>query len=83
MKKNKYHQSHFAYDFVKVTGAIPAMIWLRPRIIRTGSMKPTGIKGGMLISSNHVSFVDPVLILCVFWNRRIYSLAPDKRTQSL
>ena len=73
--KSKFHQSHFAYDFVKVTGAIPGMIWMRPRIICAGNTKPPRIKGGMLISANHVSFDDPVLMLCVFWTRRIYSLA--------
>lgn len=72
-KKKKARESHFAYDFVKVTGALPTLIALRPRIL-----KPYGrckLKGGFLASANHCSFLDPVMILCSFWSRRIYSLA--------
>lgn len=72
-KKKKERLNNFAYDFVKVTGAIPTVIALRPRIL-----KPYGrckVKGGFLISANHCSFLDPIVILCSFWSRRVYSLA--------
>lgn len=64
---------NFAYDFVKVTGALPTLIALRPRILRPyGRLKQ---KGGFLVSANHCSFLDPIIILCAIWSRRIYSLA--------
>ena len=72
-KKKEKRLNNFAYDFVKVTGAIPTVIALRPRIL-----KPYGrykVKGGFLISANHCSFLDPIVILCAFWSRRVYSLA--------
>lgn len=63
----------FLYDFVKVTGGIPTLI-----LMRTKTFYPQGkpnLKGGVLISANHTGFLDPPLILTVFWKRRVYSLA--------
>ena len=72
IKKTNY----FLYDFVKITGAIPALIWMRPKVIYLGEHeKQQKVKGGMLISSNHHSFVDPILIHCAFWKRRLHCLA--------
>lgn len=74
-KKRKKRKTNFLYDFVKVTGAIPALIWMRAKIIRVGESKPKKVKGGVLITSNHVSFVDPVLLHCALWYRRLHFLA--------
>ena len=64
---------NFLYDFVKITGAIPALLWLRPKVIKpSGTKKP---KGGYMISANHCSLSDPIFILCVFPTRRVHSLA--------
>jgi 1-acyl-sn-glycerol-3-phosphate acyltransferase len=73
--KKKPNKCYFLYDFVKITGAIPVLFWLRLRVIVYGKQNPKKIKGGVLISSNHVSFTDPVLIHCVFWRRRLHCLA--------
>lgn len=70
-KKKKY--GNFLYDFVKVTGAVPALIWLRPKLIWHG--KKGFIKGGFMASANHCDFSDPVFVQCIFWNRRISFLA--------
>jgi len=64
---------NLVYDFVKVTGLIPAMIIMRPRIIHVGKHK--SLRGGYLASANHCSFLDPIFLQCVFWKRRSYSLA--------
>ena len=61
------------YDFVKITGAVPALIWTRPKRIYFG--KKDSLKGGYMISANHCSFFDPIIVHSVFWKRRIYSLA--------
>ena len=78
MKKDKKIPNkvkyNFAYDFVKVTGAIPALLWVRPKIIRLGENSKK-VKGGVLIVSNHVTYIDPIILHCVFLNRRLYSVA--------
>ncbi|MBQ7223934.1 MAG: 1-acyl-sn-glycerol-3-phosphate acyltransferase [Clostridia bacterium] len=73
-KVKKRKQSNLFYDFVKVTGAIPALLWMRPKVIVKGSTKPQKTKGGVLICSNHYGLSDPVMLLCVFWRRRLNSL---------
>lgn len=65
--------SNFWYDFVKVTGALPTLLWVRPRILRPyGNKTP---KGAVLISSNHPTFIDPILVHCAFMWRRLHCLA--------
>lgn len=73
-KKKSKKENYFFYDFVKVTAAIPALLWQLPKVIRT-SDKTKKIKGGALITANHVNFGDPVLLMIAFWRRRIFSLA--------
>lgn len=73
--KKKINKCYFLYDFVKITGAIPTLFWLRPKVVVCGKQKPTKMKGGVLISSNHISFTDPVLLHCAFWRRRLHCLA--------
>ena len=64
---------NFAYDFVRITGAIPAFLWLRPKVYRPyGNKNP---KGAVLFSVNHVSMKDPITVHLVFYNRRMCSLA--------
>lgn len=71
-KKRRYN---FGYDFVKVTGIIPAYIWIRPKIRRISKHVPKLVRGGVLIASNHPTFIDPVTVHLTFWNRRLYSIA--------
>ena len=70
-KKNK--RSHFVYDFIKITGLPSLAIWLRPKVIRAG--ENTKLSGGYMVFANHCSFIDPLLIHCLFFKRRVYSLA--------
>lgn len=63
---------YFWYDFVKITGAIPVLLWIRPKVIHIGQKCP---KGGVLISSNHPSLRDPIILLTAFPWRRLHSLA--------
>ncbi len=73
-EQKKKRNSNFLYDFVKITGALPTLIMLRPKTVYMGSGKKPKIKGG-LICANHVSFMDPILVHCSFWNRRLHFLA--------
>ena len=73
--KGKSKKFNFAfYDFVKITGIIPVMLWLHPRVYHVGDKKSHNVKGPLLITSNHIGFRDPLFLLCVFWRRRIFGL---------
>ncbi|MGN0374093.1 MAG: lysophospholipid acyltransferase family protein [Butyrivibrio sp.] len=77
-KKNKkpiFSLKFLLYDFVKITGAIPALIWIKPRITYENAAARKRIKGGGIIISNHTGFTDPVKLHCAFWYRRFYLLA--------
>ena len=68
-KRKERIGSNFFYDFVKITGAIPALILLRPKIYYPeGKEIP---EGAALISSNHHTIIDPIIILASFPFRRI------------
>lgn len=73
-KKSK-PKGNFLYDFVKITGSVTALIWIRPRVIHMGKTCP---KGGMLISSNHLTFIDPIILLTAFFRRRLHFVATQE-----
>ncbi len=74
LKKVKKPKNYFWYYFIKLTGAIPALIWLRPKVIKMGKAT-TNPKGGVIISSNHFGFFDPLVIYCAFPWRNVHSVA--------
>lgn len=64
---------NFCYDFVRLSGAIPMLLILRTKVHRPyGTKSP---KGKVLISANHRSFLDPVIVHSAIPSRRIHSLA--------
>ncbi len=83
-KKNvtkKKRECDFFYNFVKITGAIPALAWARQKVyhISDGKLiKRKKVKGSVLICSNHIGFTDPLFLNCVFWYRRVYFLATQE-----
>lgn len=71
-KKSKtIKESRFFQDFVKITGSLPGLIWMRPKVYYVGEKKKCRIKKGVLIAPNHSSFFDPIMIYCVIWWRRL------------
>lgn len=74
-KKKKKRISNFYYDFVKLTAFAPVLLFYRHKTICVGNTKPPKIKGAALISCNHISFCDPIVLHCVFWRRRLRMLA--------
>ncbi len=72
--KKKRRQGNFLYDFVKITGALPTLLWMRPKTVYL-SKAAKRLKGAMLVAANHNSFTDPVLIHCALWRRRLSCLA--------
>lgn len=64
---------NFCYDFIYVTGAIPALLWLRPKMHYPFG-KPSK-KGALLVLANHHTIIDPILVQMAFPFRRLNSIA--------
>ena len=78
-KYNKFVQifdpKMWFHDFVKFTGMLPVLIDLRLKRVYLDK-KPKGLfKGKYLISANHASFIDPIIIMNAFWSRRVCFVA--------
>lgn len=71
---NKVPSTYFLYDFVKITGAIPTFFWNRLKVVYAGEGKKPKFKG-TLVTANHNSIADPVILLLTFWKRRLHCLA--------
>lgn len=60
------------YDFVKVTAAIPGLLWLRPKIMYENDNARAKIRGGALVVSNHSGFLDPLYVMYAIPYRRMH-----------
>ena len=58
------------YDFVKLTAALPGLIWLRPKWIFESPAARKRIRGGCVVIANHAGFLDPVYVMFAIWYRR-------------
>ena len=75
MKKNKlFSFKYFLCDFVRVTAAIPTLLWFRPKKLYESKAAKKKIRGGALLSANHVGFIDPVYLMAQIWYRRHHFL---------
>ena len=61
--------------FVKLTGALPSLIFFKPMVMHDGRKKSAG--RGVMIVSNHKSLMDFVFWLLVFWYRSLHTLAAE------
>lgn len=59
------------YIFIRVTAALPGLIWMRPRLLYENEAARRHIRGGALVVSNHVSVLDPVYVMFAVWYRSI------------
>ncbi len=75
MIKNKW-LVNFCLGFVKLTGAIPAWLFLTPRVVLAEGAKRRLPKPGILVS-NHISLMDFVLCLLVFPCRTLRFLVAE------
>jgi 1-acyl-sn-glycerol-3-phosphate acyltransferase len=62
------------YDFVKITAAIPGLLWFRPKKIYANK-KTFSMKGGRLLICNHSTNFDPVYVMLALWTRRHHFVA--------
>ena len=58
------------HDFVKVTAAIPGLIWFRPKLVYESEKARHFIRGGALVVSNHNGIFDPIYLMFGIWYRR-------------
>ncbi len=64
---------NFLYDFIKITGAPSALLWMRPKMHYP--FGKTSKKGGFMVISNHPTFLDPIIVHVAFPARRLYCVA--------
>lgn len=70
-KKAKLFSLQYLFvDFVRITGAIPTLLWYRPKYIYENQAAKEKIRGGALLISNHNCFFDPIYIMLALWYRR-------------
>ena len=75
--KKTYNMSVFITAFVKLTGYIPAMIFLKPKVYKENTNCRRNLKSGSILMSNHTSLMDFVLYLMVFPFRSIQFLMAE------
>lgn len=74
-KRPLFSWKYFLYDFVKITAAVPAFVWIKPRKTYASDAARQKVKNGAIIISNHTGITDPVKLHFAFWYRRFYILA--------
>ena len=70
--KNKklFSMRYLFYDFVKITSAIPGLLWFRPKWRFQNENAKKKIRGGAIAISNHDGFFDPIYLMFAIWYRR-------------
>ncbi|MBQ3696517.1 MAG: 1-acyl-sn-glycerol-3-phosphate acyltransferase [Spirochaetales bacterium] len=72
--ERKQDKGYFLYDFAKVTGILPALLFWRPKVHRPlGNEKLP--KGPFIVVSNHNSFTNPVVLLITIRKRHLNFMA--------
>ena len=69
-------------DFVRLTGALPGLVWLRPKRRYTSAQAKQRIRGAALVISNHTGFLDPVFTMLTLWYRRQYFVCHQAFTET-
>ena len=69
--------NHLFYDFVRVTAALPGLIWLRPKIVYSSPAARARQRGGVLVIANHCGYLDPVYLMFAIWYRRHHFVCLD------
>ena len=70
-KKAKLFSTKYLFvDFIRVTGALPTLLWYRPKFIYENKAAKNPIRGGALLVANHNGFYDPIYLMTAIWYRR-------------
>ena len=65
-----FSRKYLFYDFVKLTAAIPGLIFFRPRVLYASKEAKKHVRGGALLISNHTAVYDPIYLQAAIWYRR-------------
>lgn len=80
-KKTKFGKifgfKYFFYDFVKWTGALPTLLFIRPSVHYMDKKGVKKLRGGFIASGNHMQYLDPIVMLCTFPFRRMLFMAME------
>lgn len=77
-KKRRWRPFRYLfYDFVKVTGAITALLYVRPKCLYESAAAKKKLRGKGVIIANHLGVLDPIILHCVFYYRRLSFLTLD------
>ena len=77
LKLNGFTNYPFIYEFIKWTGALPMLLFLRLRVKFVNKKAYKSIKGGFIVSSNHRPLIDPFILCCAFPSKRLYFIAQE------
>lgn len=81
VKANKGHHlfsfKNFLWDLGRITVYFHLGIAFRPKAISLEKNKTHRKNGTYILAANHTRFVDPFILLCVFWRKRVKILAAD------
>ena len=70
-KRNKiFGKRFFVYDFLRVTGVLPGLIWYRPKRVYESEAAKARIRSGAVLIANHIGFADPIYCMYAVWYRR-------------
>ena len=69
---------NLVYDFIKWTAAPSACAYFRPKIYYQNKEAIKKLDGAFIISANHINFIDPLYIHCLFPKRRIHTVAMEE-----
>lgn len=72
--ERKQDKGYFLYDFAKVTGVLPALLFWRPKVHRPLGKEKLP-KGPFIVVSNHNSFTNPVVLLITIRKRHLNFMA--------
>ena len=73
-KAHLFSFKYILFDLVKWLGFWQVLLWWRPKVIYDDVNTKKCFKGGVVISSNHVSFADPFVLQCSVLKRRWHFL---------
>lgn len=77
MKKVKKFLKLLAMDIGRLVSVIFVIAFRVRRLDTEGKAYRKKLKGGVLIAANHLNFVDPLVVGCTFWYRRVFFLAAE------
>ena len=69
--------NYLFYDFVRLTAALPGLLWLRPKHVYENENAKKRVRGGALVIANHTGFLDPILLMYAIWYRRHHFVCMD------